>query len=182
MSYHTEAHQGLQANETPGCARFWSPRIGYLSRSSKACFRSSPPAYPIREPSFPITRWQGMTTEMGFRPTAAPTARTACRLAESTRSFQQGLGNFRAGPSTSDSFRTPSSIRLAASRASRSWASIAEISWCKLRPARRFRTWKQKSESSFFHALSQEGGASSTLEQGGTEQAAVSLGSGCFSG
>jgi hypothetical protein len=38
---------------------------------------SRPPAKPVREPSLPITRWQGATMETGFFPFAAPTARKA---------------------------------------------------------------------------------------------------------
>lgn len=33
---------------------------------------SSPPAYPTRLPSFPMTRWQGMTIATGLAPLACP--------------------------------------------------------------------------------------------------------------
>lgn len=44
------------------------------SRSSHS-LRSSPPAYPLSEPSAATTRWHGTIIEMGLRATAAPTAR-----------------------------------------------------------------------------------------------------------
>ena len=54
-----------------------SRRQAARSSSSNALLRSSPPAYPVSEPSRPSTRWQGTTMLTGLRPTAAPTARTA---------------------------------------------------------------------------------------------------------
>ena len=36
-----------------------------------------PPAYPVRVPSAPITRWHGMTIGIGLLPLASPTAREA---------------------------------------------------------------------------------------------------------
>lgn len=50
-----------------------------VSNSSNCLFRSRPPAYPVREPSAPTTRWQGRTTRTGLRPRAVPRARTAAR-------------------------------------------------------------------------------------------------------
>lgn len=44
------------------------------SRASKFIFRSSPPAYPVRLPLLPITRWQGMIILIGLCPTAPPIA------------------------------------------------------------------------------------------------------------
>ena len=45
------------------------------SSASRACFSSPPPAYPVREPSAPTTRWQGIKIGMGLRRLASPTAR-----------------------------------------------------------------------------------------------------------
>ena len=44
------------------------------SSRSKAALRSTPPAYPVRLPSHPTTRWQGTTILTGLCPTAPPTA------------------------------------------------------------------------------------------------------------
>ncbi len=44
------------------------------SSFSRASFRWRPPAYPVRLPSAPITRWQGMRMAILFRPTAPPAA------------------------------------------------------------------------------------------------------------
>lgn len=46
--------------------------------STRSClFTRKPPRKPVREPSLPRTRWQGMTMGRGFLPLAAPTARAA---------------------------------------------------------------------------------------------------------
>ena len=68
------AVNGRQPN-APALARV-NPRhaIGD-SRSSSSRLRSSPPANPVSLPLAPITRWQGITTAIGLRPLAAPTAR-----------------------------------------------------------------------------------------------------------
>src|SRR3989442_10697746 len=42
--------------------------------------RARPPAYPVRLPRLPTTRWQGTTTLIGFLALAEPTARMAARL------------------------------------------------------------------------------------------------------
>lgn len=47
------------------------------SRSRRVRLRSSPHAYPVREPLAPMTRWQGTMMLIGFFPFAAPTARAA---------------------------------------------------------------------------------------------------------
>ena len=52
-----------------------SPCRHPLSSFRSAVFLSSPPAYPVRLPSYPTTLWQGMRMEIGLRPTAPPTAR-----------------------------------------------------------------------------------------------------------
>ncbi len=48
-----------------------------LSRSSRSRFRSSPDAYPVSDPSEPITRWHGTMMPTGLAPHAWATARTA---------------------------------------------------------------------------------------------------------
>jgi hypothetical protein len=53
---------------------------GAFSNSSRNRLRSSPPAYPVRLPSLPTTRWHGMTILIGFLPLAKPTARIAALL------------------------------------------------------------------------------------------------------
>ena len=45
------------------------------SSFSRAAFLSMPPAYPVRLPFAPTTRWHGMTREISLLPTAPPTAR-----------------------------------------------------------------------------------------------------------
>lgn len=58
-------------------------RSGVLPRVSKRsnhCLAANPPAKPVRPPEAPITLWQGATMDSGFRPLAAPTARTALGL------------------------------------------------------------------------------------------------------
>ena len=47
------------------------------SSASRNALASRPPAKPVSLPVAPITRWHGVTIEMGFLPLAAPTARTA---------------------------------------------------------------------------------------------------------
>ena len=56
-------------------------RAGYLnwdgsspSSFRSALFTSSPPAYPVRLPFEPTTRWQGIMMEIGLWPTAPPMA------------------------------------------------------------------------------------------------------------
>ena len=44
------------------------------SCSSSRSLAAMPPAYPVRLPSAPTTRWHGMMIEMGLWPTALPTA------------------------------------------------------------------------------------------------------------
>ena len=44
------------------------------SSSSSEIFLSIPPAYPVRLPFVPTTRWQGMIMEISLCPTAPPTA------------------------------------------------------------------------------------------------------------
>lgn len=41
----------------------------------RAILRSTPPAYPHNCPEVPTTRWQGIMTDMGLRPTAEATER-----------------------------------------------------------------------------------------------------------
>ena len=60
-----------------------SPCMSVFSISSSLILRSSPPAYPVRLPFVPTTRWHGTMMLMGLCPTAPPTAcadmRTVCR-------------------------------------------------------------------------------------------------------
>ena len=42
------------------------PRISVSSSSSSAFLICTPPAYPVRLPLLPTTRWQGMMMEMGL--------------------------------------------------------------------------------------------------------------------
>ena len=62
------------ARDAPYPAR--APRLAPSSESSSR-LASTPPAYPVSEPSAPTTRWHGTTIEIGFRATACPTARAA---------------------------------------------------------------------------------------------------------
>lgn len=48
---------------------FWDP-----FDCKQAPFLSIPPAYPVRLPSLPTTRWQGMMILIGLWPTAPPIA------------------------------------------------------------------------------------------------------------
>lgn len=48
--------------------------ISTPSSSSSFIFVAIPPAYPVRLPFPPTTRWHGMIMEMGLCPTAPPTA------------------------------------------------------------------------------------------------------------
>lgn len=57
------------------------PRLGTKSRSifapscvSSQIFFCRPPAYPVKLPLLPTTRWQGTMMETGLCPTAPPTA------------------------------------------------------------------------------------------------------------
>jgi len=59
-----------QNNDT--CPAFSDP-----SCSSNHFLRHSPPAYPVKVPSEPITRWHGMMTAIGFFPFALAIARIA---------------------------------------------------------------------------------------------------------
>ncbi len=45
-----------------------------FSKVNNLTFRSSPPAYPVRLPLVPTTRWHGIRMEIGLCPTAPPTA------------------------------------------------------------------------------------------------------------
>ena len=45
---------------------FYLPQGFCRSSCSSRVFRSSPPAYPVRLPSAPMTRWQGMIRETGL--------------------------------------------------------------------------------------------------------------------
>ena len=45
-----------------------------LSREYRVKADQIPPAYPVRLPLEPTTRWQGMIMEMALCPTAPPTA------------------------------------------------------------------------------------------------------------
>ena len=58
---------------TMACPASHKP-MALCSSSSSLIFLSSPPAYPVKLPSAPTTRWHGMMIEMGLRPTAPPTA------------------------------------------------------------------------------------------------------------
>ena len=51
-----------------------SYRVIFISSLSSAAFLSMPPAYPVRLPFVPTTRWQGMMIEITLCPTAPPTA------------------------------------------------------------------------------------------------------------
>ena len=62
-----------------------APLIFAFSRFSRNVFRSIPPAYPVRLPSDPTTRWQGTIMERLLWPTAPPTAWADMR--ESPRFF-----------------------------------------------------------------------------------------------
>ena len=65
------------------------------SRSSHS-LRSSPPAYPLSEPSAATTRWHGTIIEMGLRATAVPTARgrrNGCFVSRYTMSSRNTLGD-----------------------------------------------------------------------------------------
>lgn len=50
------------------------------SSISSVCFAGSPPAYPVRLPSEPVTLWHGTIMEMGLAAMALATARTALGL------------------------------------------------------------------------------------------------------
>ena len=50
------------------------PDVSVPSRVRSATLRRRPPAYPVRLPFEPTTRWHGMMSEMGLWPTAPPTA------------------------------------------------------------------------------------------------------------
>lgn len=54
------------------CCIFY--RVIFISSLSSAAFLSMPPAYPVRLPFVPTTRWQGMMIEITLCPTAPPTA------------------------------------------------------------------------------------------------------------
>ena len=58
------------------CAFFGANKwlISVCSSFSSAIFLSIPPAYPVRLPFEPTTRWQGMIMEISLCPTAPPTA------------------------------------------------------------------------------------------------------------
>ena len=58
------------------CAFFGANKwlISVCSSFSRAIFLSIPPAYPVRLPFEPTTRWQGMIMEISLCPTAPPTA------------------------------------------------------------------------------------------------------------
>src|SRR3546814_14265272 len=55
------------------------PDLAVADRSccSSHSLRWAPPPYPPTVPSLRTTRWQGTSTQTGFAPFAAPTARTA---------------------------------------------------------------------------------------------------------
>ena len=63
----------LNSMHTMACPASHKP-MALCSSSSSLIFLSSPPAYPVKLPSAPTTRWHGMMIEMGLRPTAPPTA------------------------------------------------------------------------------------------------------------
>src|ERR1035437_441206 len=44
----------------------WVTRDGF-SKASRNSLRCRPPAYPVNDPSAPITRWQGTTMPIGLR-------------------------------------------------------------------------------------------------------------------
>ena len=48
--------------------------VSAFSNVSSLIFRSIPPAYPVRLPFVPTTRWQGTIIEISLWPTAPPTA------------------------------------------------------------------------------------------------------------
>ncbi|MCW2977250.1 MAG: hypothetical protein JWM06_2531 [Actinomycetia bacterium] len=56
------------------------------SSRNSCTFRSSPPAYPVRLPFAPTTRWHASTIGTGFRFMTVPTARAAPRLPASSAS------------------------------------------------------------------------------------------------
>src|SRR6188768_2106045 len=51
--------------------------LHYFSLASSLFFLSTPQRYPVRPPSLPTTRWQGMTRQTGLVAQARATARTA---------------------------------------------------------------------------------------------------------
>src|SRR4029453_16229445 len=55
----------------------WPQNNAGASRCSRICLGSSPPPYPVRLPSAPMTRWHGTTIGIGLAPLAMPTARDA---------------------------------------------------------------------------------------------------------
>ena len=82
------------------------------SSASRRALRSSPPAYPVREPSAPTTRWHGMRMLTGLRPTACPTRCGEPRAAELARDRAVGgrraVGDRRrAGPRRAPRRRQP---------------------------------------------------------------------------
>ena len=59
------------------CGFFLGKKTRFMSTPSwtrSSIFLSSPPAYPVRLPLVPTTRWQGTTIAIGLCPTAPPTA------------------------------------------------------------------------------------------------------------
>ena len=64
---------GIISTDTMACPASHKP-MALCSSFSSLIFLSSPPAYPVKLPSAPTTRWHGMIIEMGLRPTAPPTA------------------------------------------------------------------------------------------------------------
>ena len=73
---HSASNASTQNSRAPTVLASWS------SSQRLAC---SPPAYPVRSPSAPITRWHGVTIAIGLLPLAMPTAREATRGSAPTR-------------------------------------------------------------------------------------------------
>src|SRR5579859_3280961 len=69
--------QDVTSAEHPRASPSTLTRATRASRSSSQRLRSRPPPYPTSEPPAPISRWHGMTIEIGLRPFASPTARAA---------------------------------------------------------------------------------------------------------
>src|SRR5690606_39814589 len=69
--------QTVRADDDAGVRRHAASCPCPLSSASNSALARSPPAKPVRSPKAPTTRWQGATMEIGLRPLAAPTARTA---------------------------------------------------------------------------------------------------------
>jgi D-alanyl-D-alanine dipeptidase len=61
-------------------SEYFRPVCSMPSRCRSAIFFSMPPAYPVRSPFLPITRWQGIKIETGLWPTALPIARAEVRF------------------------------------------------------------------------------------------------------